>query len=377
MHRNQTGNVPGQEGAVKGIRREAGLDKYLAEWRERENIPAAYLAVVVRGQFYGAVSGTLKRDNEAPATMENRFRIGSVTKPMTSTLVLLLASNGKLSLDAHPSRYLPELTRTMHPGYRDITLRHLLTHTAGLPRPGTGRGFGRKAGETAEQYAVRERRTNLIEEYFKDAPAQAIGEYAYSNNGYTILGTIAEAATGIPYERLMVETLFRPLEMLRSGVGLPGTKGVLSEPWYYAVKDGREQPPFEPIPANNQGACASPNGGIYTSIADSCRFMQSHLRWYGRRNDAGMRADIRREMFEEPFGPKRNLAWQTWQEGRFGIALTHSGQNSDHRGPWQCSNMRIIPGADFGIFLTTTNGIEGGKVHTAVNELQAYILGAA
>lgn len=361
--------------ATLNLRRDDGLDKLLNQWREKEDIPAAYLAVYYQGKFYGSASGLLKRDADAPATLKNRFRIGSVTKPMTSTLILLLANDGVLDLNQSPVAYLPELAKTMHPGFKAITLRHLLAHAAGLPSPGTGRGFPRKPGESTEDYAVRERRTGVTEDYFRDAPTQPIGKYNYSNNGYVTLGAIAEAAAQTPHERLMRERVFLPLGMSASAIGMPGRKGVLAEPWYYPIKDGQAKDPIEPCAENDQGPCAVPQGCAYTSIEDSCRFMKAHISWYQERNFAGLKTRLCREMFALPHTKDRNLAWSIWQEGHFGTALTHTGQNADYRGAWNACNMRIIPNADTGIFLVVTDGREMGKLHTCVNDIQRLVLG--
>lgn len=349
------------------------LDGLLSPWREKERLPAAYAAVVHQGKFYGSVSGVLKVGAAPPATVRDRFRIGSVTKPMTSTLIMLLVADGVLRLDGSPRLYLPALTQTAHADYSNITLRHLLTHAAGLPSPGTGRSFPRKQGETAGEYAMRERRTNVVEDYFKSAPAGPIGRYSYSNNGYTILGAIAEAAMKSPYESLMKDRLFGALGMSRSGVGMPGRKGELTDPWYYPLKDGQPGSPVEPCVENDQSPSAAPQGCVYTTLEDSCRFMRAHIEWYRGRESVGLRRMLSREMFAAPFSKDRNLAWQTWQEGRFGIALIHGGQNADYRGAWNTCQMRIIPGANAGVFVATTTKCDA--VHSMVNEIQKLVLG--
>jgi len=357
------------------VHRDVGLEKLLDKWREQEHIPAAYVSVYYQNKFYGSASGLLKQDLKVPATVKNRFRVGSVTKPMTSTLILLLASDGVLDLDASPVTYLPELARTIHTGYKNITLRHLLAHAAGLPSPGTGRELLRKPNESDADYNMRERRTVVTEDYFRNAPNQPVGKYNYANNGFMTLGTIAEAAAKKPYEQLMNERLFLPLGMSSSGVGMPGRKGVLAEPWYYPVKDGQPKEPLEPCAENNQGPSAAPQGNVYTSIEDACRFMRAHILWFQERAFAGLKTKFCREMFATPFTKDRNLAWQLWQEGQFGVAFSHGGQNADYRGVWNACQMRIIPNANAAIFLVATDGHEMSKLHTCVNDIQRFILG--
>ncbi len=348
------------------------LDAYVSAQRTQERLPALYVAVYYQGRCYGAVAGLQRGEGGPKAGLGDKFRIGSVTKPMTATLVMLLASQGKLDLKASPKTYLPALRERMDEGYGEVTLLHLLCHAAGLPNPGTTNAR-QKTGEGAETFARRARAEDAID-YFSAPPVIPIGHYAYSNNGYTALGAIIEATTGLSYERAMSDLLFKPLGMSNSGVGMPATAQAPNQPCYYPVKDGKEQAPLEPTPKNEQHPSAAPQGGVYTTVEDACTFMRAHVLWWNGQPGL-LRSDVARVYRSFPFGGTRSPVWETWQEGRFGTAITHNGQNSDGRGAWDCTQMRIVPGAQFGVFIATTTGEKMTAIHRMANEVQAYFLG--
>lgn len=335
-----------------------------------EKLPALYIAVYYQGRYYGAVAGQQRGADGPKAGMDDKFRIGSVTKPMTATLAMLLASQGKLDLRANPSAYIPALKEKMYESYTKVTLMHLLCHAAGFPNPGTANSR-RKKGETEEAFGRRARLEDTID-YFSAPPTVAIGRYSYSNNGYTALGAILEAVTGSSYERAMVENLFKPLGMENSGVGMPATAQSPNQPWYYPVKEGKEEAPLEPVPKNEQHPSAAPQGGVYTTIRDACTFMRAHVGWWNGQSGL-LKGDALALYRSFPFGGVRTPVWETWQEGRFGTAITHNGQNADGRGAWDCTQMRIIPAAQFGVFVATTTG--GKDMHRLANEIQYYFLG--
>ena len=131
---------------------------------------------------------------------DERFRIGSVTKTFVATLVLLLAEDGKLRLDDPVERWLPGLV----PRGRTITIRHLLSHTSGLP-------------DYVEDDRVRRdpQRRWTPRELVAVALAAPTGppgrNFAYASTNYIVLGLIAERAGGAPLGRQLRDRLFEPL----------------------------------------------------------------------------------------------------------------------------------------------------------------------
>jgi CubicO group peptidase (beta-lactamase class C family) len=142
-----------------------------------------------------------------PITSQTIFALGSLTKPFTATALMHLEQQGKLQLDAPIQTYLPEYPQGEH----RVTVRHLLTHTSGIPNFVTRPIFWERQAQTAAS----------IEEvigFFKDLPFDfAPGErYSYSNSGYVLLGSMLERLTGLPYAEIIQQHIFGPLGMAHS-----------------------------------------------------------------------------------------------------------------------------------------------------------------
>ncbi|MBI4421726.1 MAG: beta-lactamase family protein, partial [Gemmatimonadetes bacterium] len=150
--------------------------------------------------------GMADLETGSPITAETIFESGSVAKQFTATAVVLLALDGKLSLDDPARKYLPEL-----PEYeRPITIRHLLTHTSGLREWSSlvaAQGWGR--GSRAH------RQTDLLDVVVRQkALNYPVGDhYSYTNSGYALAMTIIERVSGISFQELSKNRIFGPLGM--------------------------------------------------------------------------------------------------------------------------------------------------------------------
>ncbi len=148
---------------------------------------------------------------DVPNTPQTVFRLGSVTKQFTGMAIVLLQERGKLSVNDPVCKYLSECPRAWQP----ITIKNLLTHTAGIPNYTEFPDFPKTAaGETTADELINR---------FKDKPLQfALGEkYAYSNSGYYLLGMIIERASGKTYADFLQENIFAPLGMKQTGYDNP------------------------------------------------------------------------------------------------------------------------------------------------------------
>lgn len=162
-------------------------------------------AVVSRG--YGMANIELS----VPNTPQTVFRLGSVTKQFTGMAIVLLQERGKLSVNDPVCKYLTDCPQA----WQSITLRNLLTHTAGIPNYTDFPDFVKTAAveTTASELTGR----------FRDKPLQfAPGEkFAYSNSGYYLLGTIIERVSGKSYADFLQENIFAPLNMKQTGYDNP------------------------------------------------------------------------------------------------------------------------------------------------------------
>ena len=121
-------------GSVCVANAETSLDGILTPYLARYDLPALAAAVVQDGKIIasGAV-GTRRAGAAIPVTINDRFHIGSDTKAMTALLAAMLVEENKLRWDSTVAEVFPELSATMNPGLRGVTLEQLLSHTSGIP----------------------------------------------------------------------------------------------------------------------------------------------------------------------------------------------------------------------------------------------------
>jgi CubicO group peptidase (beta-lactamase class C family) len=244
--------------------------------------PAVGLAVgVVRGGrlefFHG--HGVADIGSRAPITEDTVFRIGSITKTVTAIAVMQLWEQGLIDLDAPANDYLRayELVPAKS-GFRPATLRHLLTHTAGIPdvrrlsdllhaglTPADGRppllnvAFGQPLPSLAEHY--RSGLRVVVE------PGSA---FAYSGPGYATLGQIVEDVTGEPLDRYLRERIFMPLGMTDTDIRRNERLAARLATGYVLRVTG----PREVADRDWIGAAA---GGIYSTPRDMARYVGALL----------------------------------------------------------------------------------------------------
>lgn len=144
---------------------------------------------------------------DVPNTPQTKFRLGSITKPITAMAIMLLHERGKLSDQDSICKYISDC-----PGaWQAITLRHLLSHTSGLAKHDT-------AGVYLKTAMMPMTLPQLIDS-FKNKPADfKPGEKMdYNNNGYILLGYVIEKVSGQSYEAFVSDNIFKPLKMMDSG----------------------------------------------------------------------------------------------------------------------------------------------------------------
>ena len=181
----------------------AKIDAAVEDALASTGAPSASIAVVRDGRIaYTHAYGTAVLESHTPATTAMRYSIGSISKQFCASAILLLAEQGKLSLDDTVSRFLPNLTRA-----GDVTIRQLLSMTSGY-----------------QDYWPQD---YVMPGMLKPTDAQAILDgwaripldfdpgtaWQYSNTNYVIAGLIVEKAAGRPLYDLLTDRVFRRLGM--------------------------------------------------------------------------------------------------------------------------------------------------------------------
>lgn len=161
---------------------------------------------VLRGADTLVMSGYGRANVEldVPATSGTVYRIGSVTKQFTAALVQKLAAGGALSVQDTLSRWV-ELPPAWRSADSPVTIRHLLTHTSGIPSYTSVDAFWEKS-------PLHLSHDELLDFVREDSLQFTPGaDWSYSNTGYYLLGMVVEEATGRPYHRVLRDSLLAPL----------------------------------------------------------------------------------------------------------------------------------------------------------------------
>jgi CubicO group peptidase (beta-lactamase class C family) len=235
----------------------AAADEIVRQFHERGGQPAISYGIVRDGALVHAAGFGTRVLAEGGHQPDERtvFRIASMSKSFTASAVLLLRDAGALALDDPAAAYLPELAgwASGAPDAGSLTIRHLLTMTAGFPTddPWGDRQQGLPIGDFRALLGGGVR--------FNWAPGTC---FEYSNLGYAILGLVVTAASGLPYDEFIRTRLLAPLGMTRTGFAAGEFAAADLAVGYRRGPDGWQELPFDPY-----GAFA-PMGGVFSCVAD-------------------------------------------------------------------------------------------------------------
>ncbi|KMP95644.1 serine hydrolase domain-containing protein [Bacillus cereus] len=172
------------------------------------------------GKTWSYAAGVADLSTKKPMKTDFRFRIGSVTKTFTATVVLQLAGENRLNLDDSIERWLPGVIQGNGYDDKQITIRQLLNHTSGIANYTRSKDFNMmdtKKSCTAEE---------LVKMGISMPPDFAPGKsWSYSNTGYVLLGILIEKVTGNSYAEEIENRIIEPLEL--SNTFLPGNSSVI------------------------------------------------------------------------------------------------------------------------------------------------------
>jgi CubicO group peptidase (beta-lactamase class C family) len=317
-------------------------------------VPGMALAVV-QGQEVVYVRGfgvTSVEDSSLPITPQTLFPIGSITKPLTGTAVMRLAQSGLLDLDRPIAAYVPGLQFSRPGAAGEITLRMLLSHTAGLPSD--YRPFGYRGAAGLEQY-VREE----VSRYPFVAPPGTL--YAYSGPGVSVAGYILEAVTGKYFTEVAQELLFDPLEMKRSTWD-PAVAITYPVAQAHTVGGNGRPSVLHRMPDNT---AAYPRGHLLATILDLANFAVMQLN-DGRFRDRQVLAPALVATMRAPQADLYTLAGTQsgltlFTEPYKGLRLvTHSGSMASFGGQF-----RMLPEAGLAVIILTnrlTNRLPAAQI---------------
>lgn len=333
----------------------------LERWCREDRLPAAAL-VVGRSQVMTPVHrfGRQRLGEPAGSLREDAvFLVASITKPVVATGVLLLLERGELSLADRVADLLPGFGRK---GKYGVTVRHLLTHTSGLPDMLPDNRELRAAQAPLERFV---RETCALK---PDFPAGR--GVQYQSMGFAVLGEIIHRVSGRSCAEFLGEELFRPLGMHTTALGAPpewfaGAPCVADRIAEIRVPEDQQDPSWN-WNSRYWRSLGAPWGGLLTTPADLARFAQMWLqdgRWGDVRilSPATVAAATRNQLASMPGIPREDRRTRPWG---FGWRLnwpSHSANFGDLLGPrtyghWGATGtvLWIDPDRDaFAVLLTT------------------------
>jgi CubicO group peptidase (beta-lactamase class C family) len=246
----------------------AHWERRLTALAERHRVPGAALGIlrVEPGrddELIEVACGVLNKDTGVEATTDSLFQIGSISKVWTATIVMQLVDEGVLDLDAPVTDVLPELRLADPDVTKQVTMRHLLTHTSGIDGDvftDTGRG-----DDCVEKYVAQ------LADVAQNHPLGAT--WSYCNSGFSLAGRVIEKLTGGTWDKAIRDRIFTPLG-LEHTVTLP-EEALLYRAAVGHLSEGTEAPVRAPVWTLPRSM--GPAGLICSSTADVLAFARLHL----------------------------------------------------------------------------------------------------
>ena len=307
------------------------IDSFVGSTMRSARIPGVSVAIV-EGDRVVYLKGFGRADASGrPVTPQTPFLIGSITKSMTALAVLQLVDRRKLDLDAPVQRYIPWFRVADAGASAQITVRHLLTMTSGIPQSYETQLW------TADDDRALERTVRHLRTAELTGP---VGHaFGYSNANYETLGLIVGAASGMSYEEYVQRHVFHPLEMRNSFVSQEAAQrdGMASgHRWWFGVPVATTLPYMR---------SELPAGYVIASAEDMSRFMIAEING-GRFGDASVLSPggmaLRHTV---PQAKEYGFGWEFLRSnGR--VLLNHDGGTANFQ-----SSLFIDPEARVGVFV--------------------------
>ena len=334
--------------AVKGLKDVTEMEKFfdarMPKLMEEHHVPGASVSVVKDGKLffakgYGYADIGTGRAVLADTTL---FRIASISKLFTWTAVMQQVEEGKIDLDADVNRYLKKLKiPDTYPGH-PVTMRHLMTHTAGFDDHIEPRLYSKDPSdlEVLEDFLIRTWPPRV----------RPPGEIAvYSNYGTCLAALIVEEVSGMPFAEYIKKRITGPLDMNRTTIAQPLPDRLIPDMavGYVYAKDRYIPQEFELIRL-------APAGAISTTVTDMANFMIALLQLGRYGNEQVLEEAAARQMQTPQFSPAPEvsaLCLGIYETNLQGMRMVgHAGDTVFFH-----SNLLVIPEHQVGLFVTSNS----------------------
>lgn len=306
-----TGATPGRvlRRRIRATEHADRIDAFVRAEMTRQRVPGVAAAVVHQGRIVTARGyGFANIEHMVPVTDATIFQSGSLGKMFTAMAVMLQVEDGKLRLDDPLTKFFPDAPAT----WRAITVRHLLTHTSGIPDYTTD-AFDYRRDYTEDELA------RLAFAQTLEFPAGS--RWNYSNTGYALLGFIVRKASGSFYGDMLAESVFKPLGMTTTRV-ITEWDIVPNRAAGYVLSNGEVKNQEWVSPQLNTTA----DGSLYFSLRDLLAWDSAVKR----------RAILKPESWAMILEPVRLTSGKRYPYG-FGWSIDERGEQPlhQHGGSWQ------------------------------------------
>ena len=295
----------------------------LQDYIDKGQLPGFLTVIARRGKVvHFETLGMRDVENKKPVEADTIFRIYSMTKPITSVAAMILYDEGHFQLDDPVEKFIPafknmevfnkEQSET-HPAENKMTVKHLLTHTAGLTY-----GWGNKPiDDLYRRFKLFSAKSTLAEMAEKLAEIPLLHEPGERWNygvATDLLGYFIEAVSGMPFETFLQTRLFKPLGMVDTGFSVPQEKVARFAALYRPNKEGGlRRVGNAPLANDALSFFPSGGGGLVSTAADYLRFCQMLLN--------GGELDGTRILSRETVELMRHPHHQYGKNGAFGLGF--------------------------------------------------------
>jgi CubicO group peptidase (beta-lactamase class C family) len=269
------------------------LSKLLQGYIDRGDLPGISATIARQGYtVYYEKFGWMNVESKKHIQDETIYALASMTKPITSVAMMMLYEEGYFHLNTPVWRFIPGFkdvkvcTGTNDDGSlkladleREITIRHLFTHTAGLSYGSIENDpVDQEYRKVQQRYEEQKKPITLIgfaEELSHIPVACQPGTHWRYSFSIDILGALVEIISGMPFDKYLDERVFKPLGMTDTAFYVPTEKMERVATVYGHDETGKTlQPVKEIVPSNEPPSFPSPGGGLVSTIGDYARFCQ-------------------------------------------------------------------------------------------------------
>ena len=322
---------------------------------EEFGVPGAAVGIRIEDENHAFGYGLTNSEFGVPVDGDTLFQIGSTSKTFAATKLMQLVEEGKVSLDDKVRDYLPKFKVPDEETTQNVTIRHLVTHTAGWMGDWGGPERLRKRRKVERGDDALRKRIGILKEVPQLSPLGTV--WSYNNSAFSVLGHIIEKVTKKTFEQAVTEGIMEPLGMERS---FYFPEQIMTQKFalgHVKDKDGN----LKIVRPWAQGRATGPSGGVVSSAADQMLYAQFHL---------GQHPEGKKVLSPETVAlMQQPLAEAATMASHVGVSWLLDDINGvrtvAHGGTMigQTSAFLMVPERGFAVTVLTNGGDEGKLVH--------------